>query len=479
MLAVTERVERAFMVTLEALAINLHPLFLTIVCCTARQLIVIGGWRAGKSTVAAAFVFVRAQLPGCRLIWILGPDYAQARQEFRYIMVWAQKLGMLDPNSLSMPQDGSMTLSLRNGCKIETKSAQHPERLGSVAPDGILMAEPGQVNGETYIMVVGRLAERRGWMIAAGTLEDDEGHPRWAWYEELAQEWLLNEDGSEYRAFCLPSWTNTAIFPGGEEDEEIVRLKGIFTTFVFNRRIAAIPTGPENPCFPELWEPDAAHWYLKPLKPLLGTIQWRDGAHGADQGSTEDHPCVHVTTMRATSGDIWVVDAKWKVGASDEDWKEWKRDAGKEWGISAGRTDPNEMVLAQMLGYEKALGGNAGGGPTTMRLGIAAPRIRQRRFFFAIDMPGVREVFRSMKGMGYRKNPQGKLEYNRKAGVFSNLEQRYTKDVGDDGGQAVLYSLEQLIGYQVDRDAPRVIPLSKPRPRALIAAKPAVRSGRA
>ena len=173
-----------------------------------------GGVRAGKSTDGAATIVKdvgKQLLRGVYtslLYWIIGPDYAQCREEYRYLQEWFKKLGMgleevvIERESIPMEGPRSLTVRMPNvqgqtvTIQIDTKSAGHIERLGSVAPNGILVVEAGQCAGtkEDGIrrICLERAAEKGAWVKYTGTLENDEQKPIWAWYSELAEEWQKN-----------------------------------------------------------------------------------------------------------------------------------------------------------------------------------------------------------------------------------------------------------------------------------------------
>ena len=70
-----------------------------------------------------------------------------------------------------------------------------------------------------------------GWWLRAGTLEGSEG-----WYPNLAQAWDSGA-GSGIR-YKLPTWTNTALFPGGIDDPKIQQLKLEHSDLYWKERIA-------------------------------------------------------------------------------------------------------------------------------------------------------------------------------------------------------------------------------------------------
>lgn len=251
------------------------------VWCDARRVLITGGWRAGKTTRSAFKAFREALNPTCKLIWLVGPDYVQAQEEFRMLLEWSLQLGLIrSKDEFSMPAEGSRVLHLRTGCTIMTKSAKHPERLGSVAPDGIVLCEPGQMTGEVYIMALGRLAQKRGWLTMAGTLEDDLSKPRWAWYEDLAVEWMKHGHTSQERAFSLPTWSNVTMYPLGEADPELQNIKARVSEFTWARKYGGRPMGVENPVFPLIWE----SWAIGELMIPLDSAAITGGAIGVDYG---------------------------------------------------------------------------------------------------------------------------------------------------------------------------------------------------
>lgn len=260
------------------------------VWCEAREVLWTGGIRSGKSTRLAFRVLCKIMDPSARLIWLVGPDYQQARQEFRYVLDWCLLLGLATAKSYSMPMDGPCTLVTLTGCRVETKSAQHTERLASVAPDLAALCEPGQMPSEVYDTVLGRLLEKRGTLLMGGTLEADLNKPHWIWYEDLAREWALNPEGSRERSFSIPTWSNKAIFPLGLADPEIQVIKSKISQYDWDRKYAGIPTGVSNPVFKLLHEEGGSEFLREPELHL----EWVGGAIGVDYG------CVPLNTEMLT-----------------------------------------------------------------------------------------------------------------------------------------------------------------------------------
>ena len=129
---------------------------------------VVGGERAGKSHVGAKLVFLH--IPLSKLIWIVGQEYANCRQEFEYVLDDCATVGIVKGKP-SFPHEGPCSFETMNGCRIETKSAQDPTKLGMYPPDFILVCEAAQISYEAFLRLRGRIAEKRGEMVLTGTFE--------------------------------------------------------------------------------------------------------------------------------------------------------------------------------------------------------------------------------------------------------------------------------------------------------------------
>lgn len=209
--------------------------------CMARQILIAGGERGGKSKITAKLGVLHA--PISELIWLVGEDYNQCRPEYFYMVEDLDKLGFLEDASSS--KEGSLELRLRGtkevrGCVAKTISAKEIEKLGREAPDLILGCEAAQMTFEAYLRLFGRTAEKRGRLILSGTFEGSLG-----WYPELFTQWQgAGEDDA--KSFSLPTWSNTIIFPGGREDPEIKRLEGRTPHDIFMERYAGVPCKPSG-----------------------------------------------------------------------------------------------------------------------------------------------------------------------------------------------------------------------------------------
>lgn len=206
----------------------------------SRIRLVAGGERGGKSLSAAMEYLSRFwETP---LLWLVAQDYERTKQEFNYICDGFDKLGI---NYQATKRVDPGEILVTGGFRITTRSARDPHKIAMEAPDGIVVCEASQIDYETYLRLRGRLAERRGWLLMAGTFETSLG-----WYPELFQRWQL-PNAEDARSFSLPTWTNLAIFPGGRGDPEILALEKACSKEWFQERFGGVPCPPQGRVFNE------------------------------------------------------------------------------------------------------------------------------------------------------------------------------------------------------------------------------------
>lgn len=216
----------------------------------ARAVQILGGERAGKSLLSADLLLPCIQPKPSdeneALIWIVGPDYVQARPEFSYIMEAFRRGGFIDgnpsvPQSISQPWTFRTTLNQR----FMTRTSWEIMKLASFVVHAVIVAEAAQQSYDVPLKMLGRLAETRGPLILSGTLE--RGLP---WYGDLYNRWQ-GENALGARSFSLPTWSNTYVFPGGEQDAEILKLKGQYPPDQFMERFGAVPRLMQGKVLPE------------------------------------------------------------------------------------------------------------------------------------------------------------------------------------------------------------------------------------
>ena len=220
--------------------------------------LVVGGEQAGKSVTASVDWAIhlaedKAAHPGEPLLyWLVAMDYIRTTAEFNYIKEELLKLGLkitdeskrVDPGYIECSYPGNPPIKVR----VETKSGKDPRTISMFAPNGIIGCEASQLDLLTYQKCLARLAPKNGWLHLAGTLEG-----RFGWYPALARAWA--HGGKDEQSFQLPSITNHHFYPGGLQNEKLVRLRRETSDDFFNERIMGIAAPPRGIVFGE-FRPD-------------------------------------------------------------------------------------------------------------------------------------------------------------------------------------------------------------------------------
>ena len=107
------------------------------------------------------------------------------------------------------------------------------------------MCEAAQQSHEVWLRLRGRVAEKRGTLLASGTFEGSLG-----WYPDKWREWRQPNADSGI-SFSLPTWSNIVVYPGQEDDPEIRALRESYPDALFMERFGAIPCPPSTLVFPE------------------------------------------------------------------------------------------------------------------------------------------------------------------------------------------------------------------------------------
>jgi len=236
-----ERAEMAF----NLLDFRPEPKQMVILESQVRFKLVSGGEQAGKSLIAAKELVVRHIDGGMekKLYWLVAADYERTRAEFEYLVQDFTRLGLLTRDVSKRIDPGHMVL--KDGTRIETKSARDPRTIAMKAPDGIIGCEASQLDLLTYHKLQARTGPKRGWLFMSGTMEGGLG-----WYPGLIQAWAA--PGREYQSFILPTSSNTYLYPGGENDPELLRLRQQMPDDLFKERFEGVPCPPSGLVFPEV-----------------------------------------------------------------------------------------------------------------------------------------------------------------------------------------------------------------------------------
>lgn len=210
--------------------------------------VVAGGERAGKSFVTGNEIAAHAAVD-CSLVWVLGPDYEQTHKEFDYALDALTKIGAVIPSSIHRPERASWSMKLLNGCLIRTRTGEDAVKIASEAPDFIAMTEAAQQSWDNFQKAFNRTAEARtkglGELFASGTFESSLG-----WYAEKFTE-FQGPNTFAARSYSLPTWSNTALFPGGRQDPVILAIEAANPPDLFMERFGGVPTPPRGLVFRE------------------------------------------------------------------------------------------------------------------------------------------------------------------------------------------------------------------------------------
>lgn len=211
--------------------------------CESSVIMVSGGVRGGKSNFTAMHC-AGDILVEDGLMWIIGPDYGQAKKEWEYLYHPLKKLGLI--SYASMPQHGQRVFRTTWGFECATKSSDAVEAIASDAPHIIAVVEAGQQSVDIFDKALERGVEHDAKIIFSGTFEESR-----EWYKQTWKSWQ-GDNPIGARSFSLPTWSNTAKFPGGREDPKVKRLEaGISSPEKFLERCAAIPYIPSGAVFRE------------------------------------------------------------------------------------------------------------------------------------------------------------------------------------------------------------------------------------
>jgi hypothetical protein len=249
-----------------------HPAQEPILACRKRFVLVTGGGQAGKSVVASKKFLInwlqdkeryqRCYYPqaceghadGIRcdptlLYWLVGADYAQCSEEWRYIQddLFAMGLPVQSSNQIDSP--GWITVQLpderRPRLRIEVKTARDPTKIARAAPNGQIGCEAGQLEFQIYNRMRERASHRPGWLFLIGTIEKTQ-----PWYPRMRRAWQHGQE--DRQSFRLPTYSNTTRFPGGRNDPEILSLEAESPDDFFMERVEGLDVPPAGLVFPEV-----------------------------------------------------------------------------------------------------------------------------------------------------------------------------------------------------------------------------------
>lgn len=226
----------------------------------------------GKEIESMAFIknFLGEPMRG----WIIGPEYTDAEKEFRIVYNSFKKLGIdkISTKFLSNVENGNMRIATRWGFDLQCRSARHPESLVGEGLDFVLLAEAGRHVRKTFTEYVRpALSDKRGISMMSGVPEDASDTNLLYWgYTRGQKEAML-----QWKSWQLPSWTNTAVFPGGRNDPEILEAEEDLTKDEFDRQYGGQFILRSGRVMKE-WDDDihVGHYEYNPRWPLYAAVDF-------------------------------------------------------------------------------------------------------------------------------------------------------------------------------------------------------------
>jgi hypothetical protein len=194
------------------------------------------GRRFGKSTMAARDLIPRLFEPQKRF-WIVGPTYDLGEKEFRIVwddLIIGQALGKdKRVKKAYNKKQGNMFIQFPWQTVLEVRSADHPENLVGEALDGLIVAEAAKIRTDTWTRyLMPALSDKRGSATFPTTPEG------YNWLYRLWQQGQ-NPRFPNWASWQFPSWANTAVYPGGRNDAEILELENNLPPEEFAQEIGA------------------------------------------------------------------------------------------------------------------------------------------------------------------------------------------------------------------------------------------------
>ena len=174
------------------------------------------------------------------LYWLVGSEYIMCEEEYNRIFYDLDSLVSGVTHSARVDAPGHIQVKFpgekQPRMRIDIKSEARPDRAFSrVSPHGIGALEAGQLSYSTFQHLNSRTIGRNAWFFLIGTIE--EAQP---WFPSMGEAWMLGED--DRQSYELPTPSNTFLFPLGDDDPEIIRMKAenpdeFFMTRIMGKRV--------------------------------------------------------------------------------------------------------------------------------------------------------------------------------------------------------------------------------------------------
>jgi len=214
----------------------------------ARHRIACCGRRFGKSLMAGHEMTAALFVPNS-VYWIVGPTYKLGEKEFRVVFDdFFRKLPFAQDKRFKKAYNldqGNMRIETPWNSRLEVVSADKQDSLVGEGLDGVIMSEAALHKKDTWQMYIQpALLDKKGWAIFPST---PRGHN---WYEDIYM-MGLDPTMSNWDSWRFPTWANTAIFPEGENDPELIAIKKDASEFHWLQEYCAEFTAIEGKIYSE------------------------------------------------------------------------------------------------------------------------------------------------------------------------------------------------------------------------------------
>lgn len=204
------------------------------------------GRRFGKSQASGHEMTHNLFIPDS-MNWIVGPTYRLGEKEFRVVWDDLKKLSLLDKcrTKTYNVNQGQMRIVTPMGSVLEVVSAEKQDTLVGEGLNSVIMSEAAKHKMSTWQMYIEpALSDKRGSAMFPSTPQG------FNWYKGL-YDMGQHPDFPDYESWRFPTWTNTAMFPGGYDDEELRRIRGTVSKQYWDQEYAAEFTSFEGQIYPE------------------------------------------------------------------------------------------------------------------------------------------------------------------------------------------------------------------------------------
>ena len=201
-----------------------------------------GGEGSGKSFHGAMYALnflAEVEVPGHFMI--IADSYMECRMEFKYLLDFIQRLGLLKSYRLPEDKDEPCSITTTTGQEFQTYSGKDPTKISGtgITPRGIVVCEVGRLQSETWGRVLGRAMRIPCWMWASGSWEVSTG-----WLNEF---WKMGQDtnATGLKSWSIPTYSNIHLYSGRDDPKLLVGRLG-YDEQRWTERVEGRPSPPEG-----------------------------------------------------------------------------------------------------------------------------------------------------------------------------------------------------------------------------------------